>query len=130
MNTYRLIAQLTSITWLLAVGGCGQQAPLQTPASVAGTRPPIDHSARLIAQPGNSSTAMAPGGATEGFADIPRAAPSGQTEGTPQSAQTTWDAAAPGSPAAYDLAVQRCDALDGTERTVCMNMADSQRANR
>jgi len=139
MNAYRLITAVTSITWLMAMGGCGQQPTVETSVSAAGPRASIDKStdppstallAETGVQPASTQFVVMPDSASEMPAELPRDAPSDQIDVTPPSSKATWDAALPGSPAAYDLAVKNCDALRGTEQTVCMHMADSSRADR
>jgi hypothetical protein len=149
MKASSLIVPALSIAWLLALGGCGDPPAGHSPAGTASSarnntangtatypvgRPLEPVGAATLAWAGNPSgtnSSAAVAARIAGMpAEMPREDVTYAADGTPVTPVPKWDAAAPGTQAAYELAVKRCDALAGTERTVCMNMADSGRANR
>jgi hypothetical protein len=139
MRASGLIAPVISIAWLLALGGCGQPPVLHLPADAAGTRPTSQRFGETVTAPVQAGPGAQPGASpappafdrdAANAAETPTSDPQYAADGTPIPPRTNWDAAAPGTPAAYEAAVKHCDALYGTEKTVCMNMAQAGRANR
>jgi hypothetical protein len=149
MKAAILVLPAVSIVWLLALGGCGDHPADPLPAGRAGSATsstsnaaptnPVSRSADPVdahalpwasSQPGISSTAVAADSSADLPAEMPRDDAAYAADGTPPTPAARWDAAAPGTPAHYERAVKQCDALSGNEKTVCMNMADSARANR
>jgi hypothetical protein len=149
MKASSLLVPAVSIAWLLALGGCGDPPAGHPPASSASSarnntangtanypvgRPVEPVGAATLAWAGNQSGTNSSAAVAARIAGMPAQMPREDVvyaaDGTPVTPAPKWDAAVPGTQAAYDLAVKRCDALFGTEKTVCMNMADSGRANR
>jgi hypothetical protein len=61
---------------------------------------------------------------------VPVAAPVQRAATAERNDSVSWDAAVPGSMEAFTQAVERCNALQGNEYTVCKNKADSELASR
>jgi hypothetical protein len=139
MRASGLIAPAVSIAWLLVLGGCGQPPVLHLPADAAGNRPSSQRFGDTVTAPTQAGPGAQLGASpappafdrnTAIAAETPTSDPQYSADGTLIPPRTTWDAAAPGTPASYEAAVKHCDALYGTEKTVCMNMAQAGRANR
>jgi hypothetical protein len=123
MNAYQCTAAVVTIVFLMLAGGCGGDPPVVRPASTAaGTMAEQRTPERAIAVP--IDVARASDGFGRGvFPPLPR-------QGPGRSSTDTWDDSVPGSESNYARTMKRCEELDGSERTVCVNMAQAERASR
>jgi hypothetical protein len=108
-----------AVAAIILAGGCAKTEEPKPPVSVK-------HSSWTQSTPSSDLPALpalqTP--ATRAPAPVPPAMPMEHTAGT------SWDAAVPGSMASFRSAIDRCDALQGTENTVCRNKAESELASR
>jgi hypothetical protein len=119
MNVRRKIVSTFAVVAFISVGACSKkEVPMPSmndakspwtsrqPAPAIAPLPTLQSQAVPVAPP------------------VQPAAPIQRNDSTP------WDAAAPGSVAAFNQAVDRCNALQGNEYTVCRNKADAELATR
>jgi hypothetical protein len=123
MNRYQCVAAVVASASLMLASGCGGDAPVvKSAGSADGTLPEQRPLERTITVP--NDVARAGDGFGRGvFPPLPRQGPS-------RSNNDTWDDSVPGSETNYARTIKRCEDLDGSERTVCVNMAEAARASR